>query len=119
MTTLKSRIYTIGLVPFLVAGPWAAQAATHRTGKTATTSSSAKTAKTIARSPYLGAIVLDAATGRVLFEDQADARGYPASVLKLMDLLIVLEKIEQQQFSFQDQVPVSSKAARTGGSQVW
>jgi D-alanyl-D-alanine carboxypeptidase (penicillin-binding protein 5/6) len=36
-----------------------------------------------------------------------------------MDLLIILEKIEQRQLSLQDQVPVSAKAARTGGSQVW
>jgi D-alanyl-D-alanine carboxypeptidase (penicillin-binding protein 5/6) len=73
----------------------------------------------IARDPYLGAIVVDAATGRTLFEDQPDAKGYPASVLKLMDLLIVLERIEQHQLSFQDQVTVSAKSAKTGGSQVW
>ena len=74
---------------------------------------------TISRNPYLGAIVEDAATGRVLFEAQADTKGYPASVLKLMDLLIILEKIEQGQLSLKDPVPVSAKAAKTGGSQVW
>lgn len=74
---------------------------------------------TIAQNPYLGAIVVEANSGRVLFEDHADAKGYPASVLKLMDLLIILEKIEQRQLSMQDQVPVSAKAAKTGGSQVW
>jgi D-alanyl-D-alanine carboxypeptidase (penicillin-binding protein 5/6) len=62
---------------------------------------------------------LDAATGKVLYEDQADTKGYPASVLKLMDLLIVLEKIEQKQLSPADQVPVSAKASHTGGSRVW
>jgi D-alanyl-D-alanine carboxypeptidase (penicillin-binding protein 5/6) len=62
---------------------------------------------------------LDAATSKVLYEDQADAKGYPASVLKLMDLLIILEKIEQKQLSLQDQVPVSAKASHTGGSRVW
>ena len=73
----------------------------------------------IARNPYLGAIVLDAASGRVLIEDKPDARGYPASVLKLMDLLIILEKIQQHQLALTDQVVVSAKAAMTGGSQVW
>jgi serine-type D-Ala-D-Ala carboxypeptidase (penicillin-binding protein 5/6) len=78
------------------------------------------TAKTrIAQNPYLGAIVVDAASGKVFFEDKADAQGYPASVLKLMDLLIILEKIEQRQLSFQDPVTVSAKASKTGGSQVW
>ncbi len=72
-----------------------------------------------ARNPYLGAIVVDAASGRVLFEDHADAKGYPASVLKLMDLLILLEKIQQGQLSLQDQVVASAKASRTGGSRVY
>jgi D-alanyl-D-alanine carboxypeptidase (penicillin-binding protein 5/6) len=62
---------------------------------------------------------LDATTGKVLYQDQADAKGYPASVLKLMDLLIILEKIEQKQLSLQDQVPVSAKASHIGGSRVW
>ena len=74
---------------------------------------------TIARNPYLGAIVVDASTGRVLFEDRADAKGYPASVQKLMDLLIILDKIKQGQLTLQDPVPVSATAAKTGGSQVW
>lgn len=74
---------------------------------------------TMARNPYRGAIAVEASTGRVLFEDQADSRGYPASMQKLMDLLIILEKIEHGQLSLQDQVPVSAKAAKTGGSQVW
>jgi len=73
----------------------------------------------ISSNPYLGAIVVDAATGRVLFEDKADSKGYPASVLKLIDLLIILEKVEQKQLSFQDQVPVSAKSSKTGGSQVY
>ncbi len=73
----------------------------------------------ISRNPYLGAIVLDAATGKVLFEDQADAKGYPASVLKLMDLLIILEKVEAGQLTMQDQVIASAKASHTGGSRVW
>jgi len=73
----------------------------------------------VARNPYVGAIVVDVASGRVLFEDRADTQGYPASVLKLMDLLLILERIERGQLSFQDKVTVSAKAAQTGGSQVW
>lgn len=73
----------------------------------------------IHKDPYLGAIVVDAATGQVLFEDQADAKGVPASVLKLMDLLIILEKIDNRQLAFSDPVPVSLRAAKMGGSQVF
>lgn len=74
---------------------------------------------TVAKNPYLGAIVIDAASGRVLLEDQADAIGHPASVLKLMDLLIILEKIKRGELSLQDTVKTSAKAAQTGGTQVW
>jgi D-alanyl-D-alanine carboxypeptidase (penicillin-binding protein 5/6) len=93
-------------------------AATSKTAKRPTAAT--PTGKSvISRDPYVGAIVLDAATGKELFADQADAKGYPASMLKLMDLLIILEKVEQGQLSFQDQVPVSAKASHIGGSRVW
>lgn len=103
----------------MVAGQPAAFAATQKTAKPAAASATRTRNGTIARNPYVGAIVVDAATGRVLFEERADVKGYPASVQKLMDLLIILDKIKQGQLSLQDPVPVSAKAARTGGSQVW
>ncbi len=102
---------------FLSASP----AATAKTAKSAASAPQehSEHKNTIAKTPYVGAIVVEAATGKVLFERDADVKGYPASVLKLMDLLIILEKVERGQLSFQDQVPVSAKAAKTGGSQVW
>jgi D-alanyl-D-alanine carboxypeptidase (penicillin-binding protein 5/6) len=110
--------WILGLVLLLWAQPTAQAAATTAKSSPSSTAKSANR-KPISRDPWLGAIVLDAATGKVLYEDQADAKGYPASVLKLMDLLIILEKIEQKQLSLQDQVPVSAKASHTGGSRVW
>ncbi len=110
-----------GLLLLLWAGqPTAAAAAEAKTKSTAA-SAAAKPARSraVSRDPWLGAIVLDAATGKVLYEDQADAKGYPASVLKLMDLLIILEKIEQKQLSLQDPVVASAKASHIGGSRVW
>lgn len=74
---------------------------------------------TLSRDPYLGAIVVDAASGRVLFEDSADAVGYPASVLKLMDLLIILEKVDQGALRLDDKVTISAEASKIGGSQVY
>lgn len=75
--------------------------------------------ETVARDPYLGAIVLDADTGQVIFEERADAVGYPASVLKLMDLLIILEKVQQGVLKLEDPVPVNAEASKIGGSQVY
>jgi serine-type D-Ala-D-Ala carboxypeptidase (penicillin-binding protein 5/6) len=83
------------------------------------TATKASPRPSMARNPYLGAIVVEAGTGNVLFEEGADAKGYPASVLKLMDLLIILEKVQRHELSLQDQVPVSAKASGTGGSQVY
>jgi len=110
----------LGLAVLMLAGDPAVYAATSKTSTPAASASAKPPRKdSMTRDPYLGAIAVDAASGKILFEDRADARGYPASVLKLMDLLIILERIEQRQFSFQDQVTVSARAAKTGGSQVW
>ena len=115
------KLLVLGLVLVMAGISPVARGASKTTAKSTPAPPAAKTARkgVISRDPYLGAIVVDASTGKVLFEDQADAKGYPASILKLMDLLIILEKIEQRQLSLQDQVPVSAKAAKTGGSQVW
>jgi D-alanyl-D-alanine carboxypeptidase (penicillin-binding protein 5/6) len=75
--------------------------------------------QTISKSPYSGAIVIDAATGSVLFEDNADAKGYPASVTKLMVLLVILDAVETQRISLDDPVTVTAEASRIGGSQVY
>jgi serine-type D-Ala-D-Ala carboxypeptidase (penicillin-binding protein 5/6) len=70
-------------------------------------------------SPYIGAITIDAATGRVLFEDHADVQGYPASVQKVMTLLVVLDNINQQSLRLDENVPVTVEAFKIGGSQVY
>jgi serine-type D-Ala-D-Ala carboxypeptidase (penicillin-binding protein 5/6) len=104
----------IGLAGFMIAG-----APTVRADKQPAPTGKTTRKNVIATNPYLGAIVVEAATGKVLFEDKADAKGYPASMLKLMDLLIILEKTEQKKISFQDPVTVSAKASHIGGSRVW
>lgn len=74
---------------------------------------------TISKDPYIGAIVVNAADGRVLFEDQADAPGYPASMLKLMDLLLVLERVEQGGLKLDEVITISGDVSKIGGSQVF
>jgi D-alanyl-D-alanine carboxypeptidase (penicillin-binding protein 5/6) len=73
----------------------------------------------IATDPYAGAIVVEAESGLVLFDDNADAVIYPASTVKLMDLLIILEKVERGDLRLSDTVTVDGDAARMGGSQVY
>jgi len=74
---------------------------------------------TISNEPYTSAIVVDAATGKVLFEKNADAKIYPASVIKLMDFLLILEWIDAGKAKLTDWVRVTPEAARMGGSQVY
>lgn len=75
--------------------------------------------KTISRTPYRGAIAFDAATGEVLFEDQADELAVPASMAKMMLLLLVQERLEAGSLRTTDIVAVSKRAYDEGGSQVW
>ncbi len=69
--------------------------------------------------PYLGAIVVDADTGKVLFENNADAAGFPASVIKLMDMMVIMDRIAAGQLSLSNSVTATAEATRVGGSQVY
>ncbi len=75
--------------------------------------------ETISADPYVSALVVEADSGKILFEDNGDAVIYPASVLKLMVLLVVLEQLEQGALTLDDMVQVTPEAARMGGSQVY
>ena len=68
---------------------------------------------------YKGAIVVDAEDGKVLFADQEDYVGPPASVTKLMTFLIVHDAIKAGEISLSTRVTVSAEDARMGGTQVW
>ncbi len=65
------------------------------------------------------AILIDAATGTVLYEQNADAALPPASVTKVMTLLLVMEAIDAGKIALGDTVSVSAHAASMGGSQVF
>ena len=73
----------------------------------------------VAKDPYSGAIVIDAATGKVLFEDNADAKAYPASITKLMVLLVILDAVEARRLTLDEPVTVTAQASTIGGSQVY
>lgn len=73
----------------------------------------------IATDPYVSALLLDARTGEVLFSENPDATVYPASVVKLMNLLIVLERVEKGQNRLDEMVQVTPESAKMGGSQVY
>ncbi|NLN19953.1 MAG: D-alanyl-D-alanine carboxypeptidase [Firmicutes bacterium] len=65
------------------------------------------------------AILVDAATGQVLYEKNADLQLPPASMAKIMTMLLVMEEVEAGRIKLTDEVRVSARAARIGGSQVY
>ncbi len=88
--------------------------------RTAFSKSPAKgTTKRLATAPCIGAIAIDADTGRVLLEENADALALPASMTKMMLLLLLQERIEAGTIATNDLVAVSKRAFSTGGSQVY
>ena len=68
---------------------------------------------------FRSAIVIDAATGRVLFEQNADVQNPPASVTKLMTFAVVADRIKSGDLSLDTAVVVSAAASHIGGSRVY
>lgn len=65
------------------------------------------------------AVLMDASTGKVLMQYNENERLYPASVTKIMPLLLVCEAIDEGRISLADVVTVTGSAASKGGSQIW
>ena len=65
------------------------------------------------------ALLMEATTGTVLYESNADEAYPPASVTKIMTLLLVMEAVEAGRAHLDDIVTVSAHAASMGGSQVY
>lgn len=67
----------------------------------------------------LSAVLMDAETGQILYAKNADEALPPASVTKVMTLLLVMEAIDEGRLALTDTVTVSEYAASMGGSQVY
>lgn len=65
------------------------------------------------------AILMDSETGKVLFEKNSHEKLPPASVTKIMTMLLVMEKIEAGELKMEDTVTASTHASKMGGSQIW
>lgn len=63
--------------------------------------------------------LMDISNGKLLLGKNEHERLYPASVTKIMTLLLVIEKIDSGKLSLEDKVTASTAAAGKGGSQIW
>lgn len=71
------------------------------------------------RDPYCGAVVIDASTGAILQEDHASAVAYPASMIKLMNLFLILDAVEAGTLRLDEPITVTREVSQIGGRQVW
>jgi len=69
--------------------------------------------------PYVAAILMEPKTGQIIFEQDSHKPWPPASLTKMMLMLIVMEKIKQGSLALTDPVEVSARASKIGGSQVY
>ena len=69
--------------------------------------------------PAKAAILIDAATGTVLYEQNAHTPLPPASVTKVMTMLLIMEAIDDGRIGWEDTVTASATAAAKGGSQIY
>lgn len=65
------------------------------------------------------AILMEASTGEVIYEKNPDEELRPASITKIMTLLLIFENIAKGKISLEEHVTVSEHAASLGGSQVY
>ena len=66
-----------------------------------------------------GAILIEQKTGQVLYDHNMHEQLRPASVTKVMSLLLIMEALDSGQISLTDKIPCTEDAAGMGGSQIW
>ena len=64
-------------------------------------------------------ILMEPETGTILYEDNGDEKLPPASITKIMSLLLVMEAIQRGDITLETQVSASEHACSMGGSQIW
>jgi D-alanyl-D-alanine carboxypeptidase (penicillin-binding protein 5/6) len=64
-------------------------------------------------------LLMDVGSGQVLYEHNIHEKVYPASVTKIMTMILAMEALESGKASLTDMAPVSERASRMGGSQIF
>lgn len=67
----------------------------------------------------VSAVLIEQNSGQVLYNQNMHEKLRPASVTKVMTILLIMEAIDSGKLSYTDKIPCSEKAAGMGGSQIW
>lgn len=65
------------------------------------------------------AVLIEQSTGQVLYDHNMHERLRPASVTKVMTLLLIMEALDRGEITLETKVPCSENASKMGGSQIW
>ena len=65
------------------------------------------------------AILIEQSTGQILYEHNSHEKLRPASVTKVMSILLIMEQIDSGKLSYSDSISCSENASSMGGSQIW
>lgn len=65
------------------------------------------------------AIMLEASTGEIIFQKNVNEKRPPASMTKMMSMLLIMENIEKGNLTFEEEVTASAHASSMGGSQIF
>lgn len=65
------------------------------------------------------AVLIEQNSGKVLYNHNMHEQLRPASVTKIMTILLIMEAIDSGKINYDTQIPCSEKAASMGGSQIW
>ena len=65
------------------------------------------------------AILIEATTGKILFEKDKDKKMAPASMTKIMTMLLTMEALESGKISLDEDVLISENAQKMGGTQIY
>lgn len=65
------------------------------------------------------AVLVEQTTGKILYSHNIHEQLRPASVTKIMSVLLIMKQLESGKLQLADQIPCSQKAASMGGSQIW
>lgn len=128
-SSFRRFLFLFAALLFFLIAPIYSSAQTIQVQTTATQSQSTQTQTTQTQtdapagqgfdSEAPSAILMEASTGNILYEKDADNKMAPASVTKIMTLLLIFEALDQGTIQLEDNVTVSEHAASMGGSQVF
>ena len=64
-------------------------------------------------------LIMEMTTGKILYANNENEKLLPASVTKIMTLLLIMEQIDNGNLNYEDVVTCSAQASSMGGSQIW